>query len=95
MHDTYGQGLVNVLTSLSLGISTIDSSIAGLGGCPFAVGAKGNVATEDVVYMLTGLGITHGIDEDKMLDASRLISAALGGKNSSRAATALIAKKSS
>ncbi|GMH32252.1 hypothetical protein BSKO_00086 [Bryopsis sp. KO-2023] len=93
MHDTYGQGLVNVLTSLSLGIPTIDASIAGLGGCPFAKGAKGNIATEDVVYMLNGFGVEHGIDVEKMVTASDFISKAIGQENNSRAANALLAKK--
>lgn len=93
MHDTYGQGLVNVLSSLSLGIKTIDSSIAGLGGCPFADGAKGNVATEDVVYMLNGLGVNHGINVEEMLNTSQFISEALGKGNGSRAASALLANR--
>lgn len=95
MHDTYGMGLVNVLTSLNMGISVIDASAAGLGGCPYAKGATGNVATEDVLYMLKGLGIETGVDMDKLLDASSFITSVLripaGG--SSRAAKALILAK--
>ncbi|MEW5307986.1 MAG: hypothetical protein WDW36_010352 [Sanguina aurantia] len=90
-HDTYGQAIANVLVSLQHGISTIDSSIAGLGGCPYAPGASGNVATEDVVYLLDGLGITHGVQWPALLRVGRYISHALGRQNSSRAATALLA----
>jgi hydroxymethylglutaryl-CoA lyase len=96
MHDTYGQALANILASLQLGISTIDASVAGLGGCPYARGASGNVATEDVVFMLNGLGIRHGIDMDKLLDASEFITKALGRMtNGSRAAEALLKKRHS
>lgn len=73
-HDTYGQALANIYESLSWGVKTIDSSIAGLGGCPYAKGASGNVATEDVVYMLNGLNVKTGIDLDKLIQASRFIS---------------------
>ena len=72
-HDTYGQALANILSALQSGISVIDSSVAGLGGCPYARGASGNVATEDVVYMLNGLGISHGINLDKLIATGREI----------------------
>jgi len=73
-HDTYGQALVNIYTALQMGIKAVDSAIAGLGGCPYANGASGNVATEDVIYMLNGLGIKTGIDFDKLLKAGWFIS---------------------
>jgi hydroxymethylglutaryl-CoA lyase len=72
-HDTYGQALANIYAALESGISIIDSSIAGLGGCPYARGASGNVATEDVVYMLNGLGIEHGTDLDRLVSVGRFI----------------------
>ncbi|GCC27740.1 hydroxymethylglutaryl-CoA lyase, mitochondrial isoform X1 [Chiloscyllium punctatum] len=87
-HDTYGQALVNVFTALEMGISTVDSSIAGLGGCPYAQGASGNVATEDVVYMLNGLGIHTGVDLQKLLDAGGYICRVLNRKTSSKVAQA-------
>ena len=87
-HDTYGQALANILVALENGIATIDSSVAGLGGCPYARGASGNVATEDVVYMLNGLGIESGLNLDRLIAAGRTISAALGRNNSSRVALA-------
>lgn len=87
-HDTYGQALSNILIALQHGISTIDSSIAGLGGCPYARGASGNVATEDVVYMLNGMGIETGLDLDKLIAAGDRISAALGRPNTARTAAA-------
>lgn len=93
MHDTYGQALANILASLQLGIRVVDSSVAGLGGCPYAQGATGNVATEDVVYMLSGLGIQHGVDMGRLLDASEFICKALGKRNGSRAAEALLRKR--
>ena len=89
MHDTYGQALANILIALQMGISVIDSSIAGLGGCPYANGASGNVATEDLVYMLTGLGIDHGVDLDKLLIAGNNIVAKLNRANGSKVACAL------
>ncbi|CAI7871085.1 unnamed protein product [Closterium sp. NIES-54] len=88
-HDTYGQALANILVALQMGVSVVDSSIAGLGGCPYAKGASGNVATEDVVYLLHGLGIHTGIDFDKLLEASAFISQALGREPCSRTAVAL------
>ncbi len=77
-HDTYGQALANIYAALQAGITTIDSSVAGLGGCPYARGASGNVATEDVVYMLNGLGIKHGVDLEKLIVAGRSICKILG-----------------
>src|SRR5512134_841583 len=91
-HDTYGQALANVYASLEMGIATFDASVAGLGGCPYAKGATGNVATEDVVYMLHGLGIETGIDLDRLRDAGRYISEHLGRPSGSRVARALAAK---
>jgi hydroxymethylglutaryl-CoA lyase len=88
-HDTYGQALSNILVALQHGIATVDSSLAGLGGCPYARGASGNVATEDVVYMLNGLGITTGLDLDALVRAGNRISGVLGRANASRTATAL------
>ena len=90
-HDTYGQALANIVIALQYGVATIDASVAGLGGCPYAVGATGNVATEDVVYLLNGLGIEHGVDLPLLLDASRYISEQLQQDTQSRAARALMA----
>ena len=92
-HDTYGQALGNTLAALQMGVWQFDTSIAGLGGCPYAKGATGNVATEDVVYLLHGMGIETGIDLDKLVDAGQFISEYLGRKPNSRAATALLNKK--
>ena len=92
-HDTYGQALANTLMCLQLGVWQFDTSIAGLGGCPYAKGATGNVATEDVVYMLHGMGIETGIDLDKLIDAGVFISNFLGRKPQSRAANALLNKR--
>jgi hydroxymethylglutaryl-CoA lyase len=92
-HDTYGQALGNTLAALQLGVWQFDTSVAGLGGCPFAKGATGNVASEDVVYMLHGLGIETGIDLEKLVDAGQFISDFLGRKPNSRAATALLNKR--
>lgn len=94
-HDTYGQALGNTLATLQLGVWQFDTSIAGLGGCPYAKGATGNVATEDVVYMLHGMGINTGIDLDKLIDAGQFISDFLGRKPNSRAAAALLNKRMS
>ena len=94
LHDTYGQALANTLISLQMGIWQFDASVAGLGGCPYAKGATGNVATEDVVYMLHGMGIETGIDLDKLVDAGKFISDFLERKPNSRAATALLNKRS-
>jgi len=92
-HDTYGQALTNIHACLQLGIHTFDASVAGLGGCPYAKGATGNVATEDVVYLLHGLGIHTGIDLDALVDAGAFISGVLGRKPVSRVANALLAKR--
>ena len=92
-HDTYGQALANTLASLQMGVWQFDTSVAGLGGCPYAKGATGNVATEDVVYMLHGMGIATGIDLDKLIDAGQFISNFLARKPNSRAATALLNKR--
>jgi hydroxymethylglutaryl-CoA lyase len=92
-HDTYGQALGNTLASLQMGIWQYDTSVAGLGGCPFARGATGNVATEDVVYMLHGVGIETGIDLDKLVDAGQYISDFLARQPNSRAAAALLNKR--
>ncbi len=92
-HDTYGQALVNIQACLEMGIHSFDASIAGLGGCPYAKGATGNVATEDVVYLLRGLDIETGIDLDALVDAGGFISARLGRLPVSRAGRALLAKR--
>jgi hydroxymethylglutaryl-CoA lyase len=92
-HDTYGQALANILASLELGVHTFDTSIAGLGGCPYAKGATGNVATEDVVFMLHGMGIHTGLDLDKLVDAGAYISSVLGRAPVSRAGKALLTKR--
>ena len=92
-HDTYGQALANILACLELGVHTYDTSIAGLGGCPYAKGATGNVATEDVVYMLRGMGIDTGIDLDQLIDAGKFISDFLGRKPNSRVAQAMLNKR--
>lgn len=91
-HDTYGQGLANLYAVLQSGISVVDSSVAGLGGCPYAKGASGNVATEDVVYMLDGMNIETGVDMQKLLDAGHYINEFLGRESASRAALALSKK---
>lgn len=83
-HDTRGQALANILASLQLGVTTVDAAVAGLGGCPYAPGAGGNVATEDVVYMLQGMGIETGIDLSALIDVGRKITATLGRENRSR-----------
>lgn len=88
-HDTYGQALTNILIALEMGISTVDSAVAGLGGCPYAKGASGNVATEDVLYMLNGMGISTGVDINKLALAGRNIMSALGRSTQSKVATAL------
>jgi hydroxymethylglutaryl-CoA lyase len=92
-HDTYGQALANIYASLEIGVAIFHSSVSGLGGCPYAKGATGNVATEDVLYMLNGLGIATGIDLDQVVDAGRFISEQLGRKGASRAGNALLAKR--
>ena len=92
-HDTYGQALANTLRALEMGVWQFDTSVAGLGGCPYAKGATGNVATEDVVYLLHGMGVNTGIDLDKLIDAGQFISDFLGRPTNSRAAKALINKR--
>ncbi len=91
-HDTYGQALANIYASLESGVKTFDSSVAGLGGCPYAKGATGNVATEDVVYMFDGLGIETGVDLEKLFRAGQFICMELGREPASRVARALAAK---
>jgi len=83
-HDTYGQALANIYASLELGVHTFDASVAGLGGCPYAAGASGNVATEDVIYMLNGMGMRTGVDLDKLVDIGRWICGVLGKEPSSK-----------
>lgn len=92
-HDTYGQALANILAVLECGVSVIDSSVAGLGGCPFAPGAAGNVASEDLVYMLDGLGLETGVDLQQLADAGSYICDFLGRPSGSRVANALKGKK--
>ncbi len=92
-HDTYGQALSNTYAALEMGVWNFQSSSAGLGGCPYAKGATGNVATEDLVYLLQGLGIQTGIDLDQLVDAGVYISTALGRKPTSRVATAILNKR--
>jgi len=94
-HDTYGQAIANVYASLEVGITNFDASVAGLGGCPYAKGATGNVATEEVLFLLDGLGIDTGISIEGLVDAAAFISGALGRKPVSRVANALLAKRAS
>jgi hydroxymethylglutaryl-CoA lyase len=93
-HDTYGQALANILASLQLGVATFDCSVSGLGGCPYAPGATGNVATEDVLYMLHGMGIETGVDLEAVVEAGRFICDAIGRPNASRAGRAIAARRS-
>ena len=95
LHDTYGQALANLMAALELGISVADSSVAGLGGCPYAKGATGNVASEDVLYLLNGLGIQTGVDLQKLAAVGRFISVELGREPASKVARALAAKAAS
>jgi len=88
-HDTYGQALANLLAVLELGVATVDTSVAGLGGCPYAKGASGNVATEDVVYMLDGMGVRTGVSLQRVAEVGRTISERLGREPTSRVARAL------
>jgi hydroxymethylglutaryl-CoA lyase len=92
-HDTYGQALANIYASLEMGVATFDSSVAGLGGCPYAKGASGNVATEDVVYLLNGLGIDTGIDLAKLVATGQWICGVIGKEPQSKAARAIAAKQ--
>jgi hydroxymethylglutaryl-CoA lyase len=94
-HDTYGQALANILACLELGIARFDASVAGLGGCPYAKGASGNVATEDVVFMLHGMGIATGIDLDALVDTAAFISGVLGRAPVARVSRALLARRGS
>ena len=88
-HDTYGQALANIYACLSLGVSVVDASVAGLGGCPYAKGASGNVASEDVVYMLNGLGIEHDVDLEKLAETGNWISKVIGRESNSKVAKAI------
>jgi len=92
-HDTYGQALANIHAALELGVATVDSSVAGLGGCPYAKGASGNVATEEVLYMLNGLGIETGVDLDQIVDTAWFIAGALGREPGSKVSRAIAAKR--
>ncbi len=92
-HDTYGQALANIYAALESGVSIFHASVAGLGGCPYAKGATGNVATEDVLYLLNGLGIHTGVDLDAVVDTGQFISQQLGRKSASRAGNALLARR--
>lgn len=92
-HDTYGMAIANIYTALQMGIAVVDSSVAGLGGCPYANGASGNVATEDLVFLLDGLGIEHGINRDKLVDTGEFISRQLQRPNGSKAGIALGRKR--
>jgi hydroxymethylglutaryl-CoA lyase len=92
-HDTYGQALANIYASLEVGVRTFDASVAGLGGCPYAAGASGTVATEDVVYMLQGLGMQTGVDLDQLVDIGRWISGLLGREPASKVNRAIAAKR--
>lgn len=89
-HDTYGQALANILAAMEVGVSVIDSSISGLGGCPYAKGASGNVASEDVLYMLDGLGVETGIDLGSMVETANFISKALGRPSNAKVTRVLI-----
>jgi len=91
-HDTYGMAVANIYAALEMGVAVIDASVAGLGGCPYAVGAAGNVATEDVVYLLQGLGLVTGIDLDSLVQTAAWISAELGRQPGSKVARALLAR---
>ncbi len=93
-HDTYGQALANIYASLEMGVAVFDASVAGLGGCPYAAGASGNVATEDVAYLMNGLGIETGVDLDRLVDAGAFICAELGREPASKVARAVLAKRS-
>jgi len=92
-HDTYGQALANIVAAMDMGVATFDSSVAGLGGCPYAKGATGNVATEDVLYLLHGLKVHTGVDLEAVVDAGSFICEAIGRANASRAGRAMAAKR--
>lgn len=91
-HDTWGQALANILAAMDMGVAVVDTAVAGLGGCPYAPGATGNVATEDVVYMLNGMGVETGVDLMRVGEAGREIARELGRTPASRAAAALRAQ---
>lgn len=91
-HDTYGQALVNLYTALEYGVATIDSAVSGLGGCPYAKGASGNVATEDVLYMLNGMGVTTNVDMNRLLEVARLVSTMLSRPPVSKVASAYLSQ---
>lgn len=91
-HDTYGQGLANILAALQVGVSVVDASVAGLGGCPYAPGASGNVSSEDVLYMLNGLGIQTGVDLAKLVEAGQFVCQNLGRENASKVGKAYVAR---
>ncbi len=95
LHDTYGQAIANIVAGLSMGVSVFDSSVGGLGGCPYAKGASGNVATEDVIYLLNSLEIEHGIDMDKLIVTGQTICNALNKPYAVKSGSALLAKKAS
>ena len=92
-HDTYGQAIANIAQALKMGIRCVDSSVAGLGGCPYAKGATGNVATEDVIYLLHGLGYETGVDLDRLIDVSQYIMNVLKRDNMSKVARAILSKR--
>lgn len=92
-HDSYGQALANIYAAMQRGISVVDSAVAGLGGCPYAKGASGNVASEDLVYFLNGMGIEHGVNLEKLVEAGNFISSLLGRKNASKVAIAINGRK--
>ena len=92
-HDTYGQALANIYASLELGMASFDASVAGLGGCPYAAGASGNVATEDVVYLLHGLGIETGVNLERLAETGRWICGVLGRESNSKVGRALAAQR--
>ena len=92
-HDTYGQAVANIAEALEMGIRCVDSSVAGLGGCPYAKGATGNVATEDVIYLLHGLGYETGVDLERLIDAGQFITDALKRENTSKVARALLCQR--
>ncbi len=91
-HDTYGQALVNLYSALEYGVATIDSAVSGLGGCPYAKGASGNVATEDVLYMLNGMGVTTNVDMNKLLEVAKLVSTMLSRPPVSKVASAYLSQ---
>jgi len=92
-HDTYGMAVANIFASLQMGVAVFDASVAGLGGCPYAAGASGNVATEDVLWLLQGMGIETGVDLAQLVDTAAWISAQLGREPASRVARAMLATR--